>query len=137
MCDMTQIIGAGIGQATTSPQALITQVQFLSVAGRIGGCVLQCVAACCSVLQCVAVCCSVLQCVVNLSQWLDGVKDVCSCVRRRIQERDRARERVCVWINSCVQKRSCFVASVYLCVCVIEGCVCVRVSERKRESARE
>jgi len=26
------------------------------------GCVLQCVAVCCSVLQCVAVCCSVLQC---------------------------------------------------------------------------
>jgi len=26
------------------------------------GCVLQCVAVCCSVLQCVAACCSVLQC---------------------------------------------------------------------------
>jgi len=86
MCDMTQIIGAGVGQATTSPQALITQVQFLSVAGRIGGCV----------LQCVAVRCSVLQCVVNLSLRLDGVEGVCACVRGRLQERDRARERVCV-----------------------------------------
>jgi len=91
MCDMTQIIGAGIGQATTSPQALITQVQFLSVAGRIGGCVLQCVAVCCSVLQCVAVCCSVLQCVAVCCKFISvaGRSEGCVflCAKKNSRER--------------------------------------------------
>ena len=81
MCDVTQIIGAGVGQATTSPQALITQVQFLSVAGRIGGCVLQCVAVCCSVLQCVAVCCKFI----SVAGQSGGC--VCLCARKIARER--------------------------------------------------
>ena len=48
---------------------------------RILGCVLQRVAACCSVLQCVAVCCSVLQCVAVCCSVLQCASVCCSALQ--------------------------------------------------------
>jgi len=90
------------------------------------GCVLQCVAVCCSALQCVAVRCSVLQCVAVCYSVLQCVTVCCKCVA--VCCRVLQCVAVCRSVSQCVAVR-CSVLQ-YVAVCCS---VCVRVGEGEED----
>jgi len=112
--DVVACLRAGGGEEDLKKRPLnrdTRDVLLCAAADGCPGCVLQCVAVCCSVLQCVAVCCNVLQCVASV---LQGVAVCCECVA------------VCCSVSQCVALCRIVSQCNEVC-CSMLQCVAVRV----------